>query len=202
MAFREAISALHDVVVSDLRYKPKDRTEYKEWRAQQDEDRHGPGAGPARGDAPAHRVHPGELRELRERWQSRRQEFYSARQEYFDYLWKRDKDAWYVLDPVITVHPDEIFFECFSQDESSYGRLGVDYEVFKHIGEFACGTTNVDYSQALYDEFQKIRTYKTTALEVDPSGSRSRRRTRRPTRRSRSTSRTPGCAASCRSTRR
>jgi hypothetical protein len=37
VAFREAISALHDVVVSDLRFKPKDKTEYKEWAAKQQE---------------------------------------------------------------------------------------------------------------------------------------------------------------------
>src|SRR5678815_125028 len=36
LAFREAISALHDVVVSDLRFKPKDKTAYKEWAAQQE----------------------------------------------------------------------------------------------------------------------------------------------------------------------
>jgi len=75
-----------------------------------------------------------------------------------------------VLDPVITVHPDEVFFECFSQDESSYGRLSAGFEVFDHIGEFACGTTNIDYSAALYDEFQKIRAYKTTKFEIDRSG--------------------------------
>ncbi|NES96357.1 MAG: SWIM zinc finger family protein, partial [Desertifilum sp. SIO1I2] len=44
------------------------------------------------------------------------------------------------------------------------------YEVFKNINEFACGTTNIDYSAALYDEFQKIRSYKTTQFQVDPSG--------------------------------
>ncbi len=75
-----------------------------------------------------------------------------------------------MLDPVITVHPDELFFECFSRDESSYGRLGVGYDVFQNVGEFACGTTNIDYSSALYDEFQKIRSYKTTQFEVDPGG--------------------------------
>ena len=75
-----------------------------------------------------------------------------------------------LFDPVITVHPDEVFFECFSHDESSYGRLGAGYEVFEDIGEFACGTTNIDYSAALYDEFQKIRTYKETRFEIDPSG--------------------------------
>ncbi len=170
ISFREAISALHDVVVSDLRYQPKDRTEYKEWRAQQDEvDMARVLAERAETRQRIDKAYE-ELQTLNERWRARRNEFYSARQEYFDYLWRKDKDAWYVLDPVITVHPDEIFFECFSQDESSYGRLGVDYEVFHKIDEFACGTTNVDYSQELYEEFQKIRTYKTTALEVDPSG--------------------------------
>jgi hypothetical protein len=34
LAFREAISALHHVVVSDLRFKPRDRTAYFEWLKQ------------------------------------------------------------------------------------------------------------------------------------------------------------------------
>jgi hypothetical protein len=75
-----------------------------------------------------------------------------------------------VFDPVITVHPDELFFECFSQDESSYGKLGCNYNVFKKVNEFKCGTTNVDYSSLLYNEFQKIRDYKETHFNVDPSG--------------------------------
>src|SRR5438552_239156 len=29
LRFREAVSALHDVVISDLRYQPKDRTSYE-----------------------------------------------------------------------------------------------------------------------------------------------------------------------------
>jgi SWIM zinc finger len=147
IAFREAISALHDVVVSDLRFQPKDKTAYKEWAAQRNE-----------------------MTELRSRSSARSSEYYKSVRRYFDYLYQKDRDAWFVLDPVITVHPDEVFFECFSQDESSYGRLGASYEVFKNVGDFACGTTNVDYSAALYDEFQKIRTYKSTIFEVDPSG--------------------------------
>src|ERR1700761_3528506 len=31
LPFREAISALHDVVVSDMRFKPRDKSDYKEW---------------------------------------------------------------------------------------------------------------------------------------------------------------------------
>src|SRR5262249_17586483 len=107
---------------------------------------------------------------LARRFSERRAPFDKAKRAYFDYLYQKDREAWFVLDPVITVHPDEVFFECFSQDESSYGRLGTGYEVFKNIGNLACGTTNIDYSSALYDEFQKIRSYKTTKFEVDPSG--------------------------------
>lgn len=36
IAFREAISALHDVVISDLRFFPKDKEEYKLWAAEQE----------------------------------------------------------------------------------------------------------------------------------------------------------------------
>ena len=73
-------------------------------------------------------------------------------------------------DPVITVHPDKLFFECFSLDESSYGRLTCDLSMFSSIEKQATGTTNVDYSQALYDEFQKIRSYKDTKFAIDPTG--------------------------------
>ena len=63
-----------------------------------------------------------------------------------------------------------MFFECFSKDESTYGRLAASYEVFEELGERANGTTNIDYSETLYGEFQKIRSYKTTTLDIDPSG--------------------------------
>jgi len=170
LEFREAISALHDVVVSDLRWKPKDRTAYKEWAARQEEiDWMAVAAQKAEVARQLEETHA-ELETLRQQSHRRMEQFYGARQQYFNYLYKRDYDAWFVLDPVITVHPDEVFFECFSQDESSYGRLGTGYEVFRDVGEFACGTTNIDYSAGLYDEFQKIRDYKATKFEIDPSG--------------------------------
>jgi hypothetical protein len=170
VAFREAISALHDVVVSDLRWKPRDTSAYKAWAAQQEEVDWTQVV--AQRGAVAR-----QLRELQDRVSAlhkqssvRRAPFEKAKRAYFDYLYQKDRDAWFVLDPVITVHPDEVFFECFSQDESSYGRLGASYDVFRNVGPLACGTTNIDYSSALYDEFQKIRSYKTTRFEVDPSG--------------------------------
>lgn len=170
LEFREAISALHDVVVSDLRWRPKDRTEYKEWLAKQEQiNWQQVAVARSRNAAEINRLQA-ELDELNRTRAERMRSFYTAQRRYFDYLYKKDRDAWFVLDPVITVHPDEVFFECFSQDESTYGRLGARYEVFREVKEFACGTTNIDYSAALYDEFQKIRRYKQTMFTVDPSG--------------------------------
>jgi hypothetical protein len=170
LPFREAIGALHDVVVSDLRWHPKDRTEYKAWLARQEEiDWVQVGARRAEVADQIESIRA-ELEELRRRSQERMRPYLAAQRRYFDYLYRKNRDWWFVLDPVVTVHPDEVFFECFSQDESSYGRLSAGYEVFDAIGEFACGTTNIDYSAALYDEFQKIRNYRTTSFEIDPSG--------------------------------
>lgn len=172
IAFREAISALHDVVVSDLRFKPKDKTEYKEWAAEQE--KLWLGEFIANYQIEEVRRQIDELRqELKDVYQEKSrvmEPFYKARKEYFDYLYKNDRDAWFVLDPVITIHPDELFFECFSQDESSYGKLSCNYNVFTEINEFKCGTTNIDYSAQLYGEFQKIRGYKDTAFSIDPTG--------------------------------
>ena len=171
VAFREAISALHDVVVSDLRFKPKDKTAYKEWRSQQEENIDWQLISSQKQEI-VQKISAltQELQLLNQASYKRRQPYYKARSKFAQYSWQQQLDFYFVFDPVITVHPDEVFFECFSVDESSYGRLGVSYEVFKNISEFACGTTNIDYSAALYDEFQKIRSYKTTEFNIDPSG--------------------------------
>lgn len=172
--FREAISALHEVVISDLRFQPRDKSAYKAWAAQREQEEWGllqaHLADQKKEVLTQIETLQDELKMFQARYAKRMAPFYKARQKYFNFLYQEDHDAWFVLDPVITVHPDEIFFECFSQDESSYGRLSVDYEVFKNIGEFSCGVTNIDYSQGLYDEFQKIRSYKTTSFDIDPSG--------------------------------
>ncbi len=170
LPFREAISALHDIVVSDLRHQPKDRSAYLAWAKGQEDIWIAEHA--EKEVAVTARVEDlkEQLAEVRKNKQSILQPFYKAQRTYFDYIRKRDYDMWYVLDPVITVHPDEVFFECFSQDESSYGKLGCNYNVFKQISEYECGTTNIDYSNALYNEFQKIRDYKATEFKIDPSG--------------------------------
>ncbi|MEQ1505924.1 MAG: SWIM zinc finger family protein, partial [Myxococcota bacterium] len=170
LPFREAISALHAVVVSDLRFRPRDRSEYLAWRANQDDLDLAALATVRRDLSTQVAIVRAELEQLRATQRSRWNPFHAARKRFFDWLYKRSLDMWLVLDPVITVHPDEVTFECFSQDESSYGRLACSHEVFEQLGELAYGTTNVDYSYTLFDEFQKIRDDKDTTFKVDPAG--------------------------------
>src|SRR5262249_54224627 len=73
-------------------------------------------------------------------------------------------------DPVITVAPDILLFECFSADESSYGCLSVDRDAFTREQDIALGTTNVDYSWDLYEHFQTMRSYRETQFQIDPAG--------------------------------
>ena len=168
--FREAISALHHVVVSDLRFKPKDREDYQAWLQAHEATLLAEFM--AQKDTLKTQIEAlnRELSDLRQQSAEIMDPFYRARRRYFRYLYIHDYNAWMVLDPVISVHPDEVSFECFSLDESSYGRLGCSLNVFKEIEHFACGTTNIDYSDGLYAEFQKIRDYKETAFHIDPNG--------------------------------
>ncbi|MHC5543897.1 hypothetical protein ACYOEI_37190, partial [Singulisphaera rosea] len=178
LRFREAVAALHDVVVSDLRYKPKDRSAYEAYIAEQKrrnaELRQ---AVTAEARKSIHESLPilskSEVRELEQRYKGMRTLYWNARLKYSNYLMTHDPQLWRMLvpcDPVVTVAPECLFFECFSVDESSYGCLTVDRDAFAHERDAALGTTNVDYSWALYEHFQKLRSYRETRFLVDPSG--------------------------------
>lgn len=170
LPFREAISALHEIVESDMRYRPRDKSDYMAWLNAQKDLFLAQAASQQQQLKRQIESLSQELRQLQQQENKLMTPFYHAQNKYFKYLYTADLDAWYVLDPVITVHPDSLFFECFSQDESSYGKLACSYSVFDQVGEKACGTTNIDYSHTLYQEFQKIRDYKQTNLQIDPSG--------------------------------
>lgn len=83
-------------------------------------------------------------------------------------------DAWEssfdVLDPVVTVHPDRLFFEAFSQDQSAYVCLIVDPDVFETQGEVVPGTTNVDFTAWLWGALGEMRTSRRTMFRVDAAG--------------------------------
>lgn len=91
---------------------------------------------------------------------------WQAQQAYFTWLMRNDPLAYLILDPVITVHPDCVFMEVFSKDEGSYANLTVDMDAFELEGSPVCGTTNIDFSQTLYDSVQQFRSYRTTQLTI------------------------------------
>ena len=176
LRFREAISALHDVVVGDFKFRPKDHTAFRAWLAEQQKQEHA--------IRKAHHDHAfrQELEKIVNEpippgleldFHKMHELYWRARRAWASDLSRNDPALFRSLvpcDPVVTVAPDVVFFECFSKDESSYGCLYVDREAFAGQGEAGLGTTNVDYSLALYEHFQTLRTYRPTRLQVDPTG--------------------------------
>ncbi len=175
LRFREAVSALHDIVISDLRYKPRDKSAYDAWKKNER----------AREAALRKEVYDRVKEEvlarknvpvppeLEKNFNRCRKVYWTARQDYSNYLARHDMELWRQLmpcDPVITVAPDVLFFECFSADESSYGCLSVDRTAFGMCESAKCGTTNVDYSWELYNHFQALRSYRETRFRIDPAG--------------------------------
>lgn len=170
LAFREAMAALHQVVVADLRFKPKDSSVYFAWLQNQQAELLAQYM--ARAEQLKAQIQPvqEELESIRKRKSAVLGPFFSARQQYFNWLYQANKEAWFVLDPVITVHPDRVLFEAFSQDESSYGLLSCEHGIFDAASDMAFGTTNVDYSDSLHAALQQVRDYRPLRLNIDPSG--------------------------------
>ena len=173
--FREAMSALHDVVVGDLRFKKKDKTAYQAWKKDQAEK---DGAvRRATFDAAKRAEIERIAREpvppnLDRDFRALHRLYWDARVRWAHELQRHDPELFRHLvpcDPVVTVAPDVVFFECFSRDESAYGCLTVDREALRGA-DAGLGTTNVDYSLDLYEHFQTLRSYRSTRLLVDPSG--------------------------------
>ena len=140
LRLREALSALYAVVGSDYRYKPKDRTQY--------------------------------LAYLRLKKETATQSVWQAQQAYFGWLLRNDPLLFCILDPVVSVHPDQVMFEVFARDESTYAMLAVERAAFEEVeGEAAsCGTTNIDFSDALYASIQQLRDYRPTKLTIGGEG--------------------------------
>ncbi|HJS08314.1 MAG TPA: metal-binding protein, partial [Pirellulales bacterium] len=175
LRFREAISTLHDVVISDLRFKPRDKTAYESWKKER--------------EAQKQSIYRREYERGKKELETRREQeippgfeklFEKTRKHYWDarfklarLLQRDDPELWRWLmpcDPVITVADDVVFFECFSADESSYGCLTVSREGFGPDASANLGTTNVDYSWDLYNQFQLLRSYRKTQFLIDPAG--------------------------------
>lgn len=174
--FREAISALHEVVVGQHRVRPRDARALETWRSEQ-----------TRRDAELQRalLDPERVRaaealaaepappDLERRFHEVRCTYREARMRWVREVQARDPTFYRSLvpcDPVLSVADDVIFLEGFAKDESSYACLYVDRDGFVGAQEAMLGTTNVDYSMELYEHLQGLRTYRATRLRIDSSG--------------------------------
>lgn len=97
-------------------------------------------------------------------------DYYDLERKFWQFLKSRALDLWFVLDPVITVHPDEVSFEAFSIDESIYGCLSIEMDEFEMLKKPSLGTTNIDFSTKLAKEMKRFRTYSDVKLSVNPEG--------------------------------
>ena len=179
LAYSRLMLALYEVVTGDLRNAPKDHTAYQAWVQQRYVEELGaemqeraanlPALLEARKD-PAGRVSTLQKRAYELEQISGMGVFYNHRYQYYQWLRKHNMEAWIVLDPVVSVHPDCLMFEVFSQDESSYGRVTVPTEALDIFGTAQYGTTNIDYSRSLADEIRRVRSYRPAFLSIGAEG--------------------------------
>ena len=179
LAYARAMLALHEVVSGDLRFHEKDHTAYQEWVQGKYLEELDAVAGDRLRALPGQREELEGLRESIAPLQKRERELYrdyeggdiwKAKSAYWKYLYTHNKALWWLLDPVVSVHPDGVIFEVFSQDESSYGRVTVPMEKLETLGDTQFGTTNVDFSQRLADELMRVRNYRPAFLEIGAGG--------------------------------
>ena len=137
------------VVVSDFKYRPRNRPEFQAWME----------AGPrvprrawgrraaAAREAKASRRPEARLGDLDRLRADRLRPFHRARLLYIDYVYTHQYELSYILDPVITVHPDARSRSRRSPaTRAPTQRLAArKHELFDKIDEFQCGTTNIDF---------------------------------------------------------
>jgi hypothetical protein len=91
-----------------------------------------------------------------------------------DILWTDDR--WWaevpsmVLDPVVTIHRDKLFFEAFSFDQTAHAQLSVDNDLFEVDGETKCGSANIDFTAWLWGALGEMRSSRDTWLHIDTAG--------------------------------
>jgi hypothetical protein len=90
----------------------------------------------------------------------------SKKREYFDWLYENDRNAWLVLDPIVSVQKDGTFFEAFSGDESIYARVFLPHSQLESAEKPSMGTTNIDFSLLLEREFERVRSYRPMSLTI------------------------------------
>ncbi len=190
LLFRDAMLMLRDIVISDMSKKTKERPEYFAWLEQEIERR----IKAHKEYVPNVRetlqkkidvcdsellLKNNEIKRLLEIQKNLQRQidqydawkdYYKIERDFWKFIRDRDYSLWFVLDPVITVHKDQVSFEAFSIDESTYGCLSVAMDEFDLLQTPKLGTTNIDFSAKLEKEMQRFRSYTDVTLSINPEG--------------------------------
>lgn len=190
LLFRDAMLMLREIVISDTRKKTKERTDYFTWLDEEIERRvkaHKEYMPNVRESLQKKMdscdlellCKKNEIRELSNIQKNLQKQidqydawkdYYKIERDFWKFIKDRDYSLWFVLDPVITVHNDQVSFEAFSMDESVYGCLSVSMDEFDLLQTPKLGTTNIDFSAKLEKEIQRFRSYTEVTLSVNPEG--------------------------------
>ena len=190
LVFRDAMLMLREIVISDAGRKKKDRVDFFDWLNREIDER----AKAYEKEMPGIRediqkningtlgmlAHKNDdiqkLVSVRNDLQKELdsydawKDYYKLERKFWQFIRERDHNLWFVLDPVITVHPDQVSFEAFSVDESIYGCLSIGLDEFELANAPKMGTTNIDFSAKLAKEMERFRTYTDVELTINPGG--------------------------------
>ena len=101
-------------------------------------------------------------------------EIWEAQKAFLEQQLGNEEKPQQVLEPVLTVSPDELSLEVFSRDESSYARLSLPPALFENR-EAAHGSTTLSVDEAFIARFERMRSWQPVALEATSRGERRRR---------------------------
>ncbi|MEY8331196.1 SWIM zinc finger family protein [Lachnospiraceae bacterium 48-33] len=190
LLFRDAMLMLREIVISDTGKKSKERTDYFIWLNEEIERRvkahkeYMPNVRESlkkkMNSCDVELLHKkNEINQLLNMQRNLQKQidqydawkdYYKIERDFWKFIKDRDYSLWFVLDPVITVHNDQVSFEAFSVDESIYGCLSVSMNEFDLLQTPKLGTTNIDFSAKLEKEIQRFRSYTDVTLSVNPEG--------------------------------
>ena len=105
-----------------------------------------------------------EIKTLEDQIRTATTELDGAIKSFYDWLYTHNREAWIVIDPIVSVQDDATFFEGFSVDESIYGRVRLPHTAINSEAAIRPGTTNIDFSLGLDKEFARIRSYRPMQL--------------------------------------
>ncbi|MFO0600691.1 MAG: SWIM zinc finger family protein [Myxococcaceae bacterium] len=104
-------------------------------------------------------------------------EIWEAQKAFLEQQLGNEEKPQHVLEPVLTVNPDEISLEVFSRDESSYARLSLPSELFDGR-EAAHGSATLNVDEQFIARFERMRSWQPVALEATSRSDASQAQTR------------------------